>query len=131
MSDYKADRGKMQDMWRCPRCTSANVDVQGFCVTCRDCGVFCKISEVKLAGESEEEMTMETVKFNKEEQPKTKTQERMNRVGAAWEGKTKNGKEKLSIHLDENKQRFIAFRNSFKTTEKHPDWLIYEQTQQL
>jgi len=47
-------------------------------------------------------------------------------IGAIWEGKTKNGADKLNISLNINGQdyKFIAFKNTYKAEDKHPDWNI-------
>lgn len=49
-----------------------------------------------------------------------------NSIGAIWVGTTKGGVEKLTIQVEINGEthRFTAFRNNYKSEDKHPDWRI-------
>ena len=49
-------------------------------------------------------------------------------LGAIWEKVSKAGEKYLSISLEVNgeKKRFVAFRNKNKREDKHPDYKIIE-----
>jgi len=40
-----------------------------------------------------------------------------------WEGNTKTGEQYFSGYLGNAK--LLVFKNRFKETEKHPDWVVY------
>jgi uncharacterized protein (DUF736 family) len=48
------------------------------------------------------------------------------KIGAIWSRTSTTGNEMLSIQLEfnGNKYNFVAFRNDYKTEDKHPDFVI-------
>jgi len=44
-------------------------------------------------------------------------------VGAIWQRTSKAGKEYLSMEV--NGVKYIAYKNDYKTEDKHPNWRIF------
>lgn len=54
--------------------------------------------------------------------------EKRNSIGAMWKKDGKNGPFLTgSLEIDGKKISFIAFKNSYKEKDNHPDFKIYEQ----
>ena len=47
-------------------------------------------------------------------------------IGGIWKKTTKNGKELLSISI--RGERFVAWVNTYKKEDKHPDYQVFEDT---
>ena len=54
------------------------------------------------------------------------------KVGAIWVGETKNGDDMLSISLQMGDEEVscVAFTNDYKKEKKHPDFLIYANSEE-
>lgn len=52
----------------------------------------------------------------------------MNKLGALWQKKDKNGQTYFSGKVGDNS--VVVFKNKNKNADKHPDWIIYESQPQ-
>jgi len=49
----------------------------------------------------------------------------LQRVGAFWKNESKSGNEYFNVEVMGDK--FVAFENLWKETEKHPDYILYRR----